>query len=112
MWAFLKSSKAFRKLFLSPLKAYKNYSFHRKNRNGTACVLKSLCETSQKNQNDEKGSFLTEILRAVFSLPDQIHPHKKDNHRHYDEAHQKLDHDCSILYPDCEESFWSPDFVF
>lgn len=34
--------------------------------NGTACVLKTLCEVGQKRDENEPGSFLTEIIRIVF----------------------------------------------
>lgn len=34
--------------------------------NGTECVLKTLCEVGQKQHDIEPGSFLAEIVRAVF----------------------------------------------
>lgn len=34
--------------------------------NGTACVLKTLCEVGKKRSDSEPGSFLAEIVRAIF----------------------------------------------
>lgn len=38
----------------------------RKGYNGTACVLKTLCEVGMKRNDNEPGSFLAEIVRAIF----------------------------------------------
>lgn len=84
----------------------------RRGKDGKACVLRALCETGQKNQSHEKGPFLLEILRAVFSLPHQTEEYKSDTHQHFDDAHSKLDEDCSKLYAACEDSIWSESFKF
>ncbi|XP_070503948.1 uncharacterized protein [Chironomus tepperi] len=81
-------------------------------KNGTGCVLRALCETAQKNQNNEKAPFLIEILRAIFTLPHQVMPYKKDLHHAYDDAHSNLSGDCAELYPQCKDSIWSSDFRF
>ncbi|CAO1438957.1 unnamed protein product [Diamesa serratosioi] len=84
-----------------------------KGKDGNACVRRALCETGQQNQNAEKGPFLMEILRAVFSLPDQVeHNYEKDFHQEFDNAHQQLEHNCAELYSKCETSIWSQDFSF
>lgn len=76
-------------------------------------MLRALCETAQKNQSDEKAPFLIEILRAIFTLPHQVMPgYKKDSHEHYEDAHSNLNADCAVLYPQCNDSIWSPDFRF
>lgn len=85
---------------------------NRRGKNGKACVLRALCETAQQNQNDVKGPFLLEILRAVFSLPHQVEPYKNHSHKNFDDAHSELSSNCSQLYPDCSDSIWSPDFRF
>ena len=74
--------------------------------------MRALCETGQENQNKEKAPFLIEILRAIFTLPHQIEPYKKNSHRVYDDAHSSLNADCAELYPQCTDSIWSPDFRF
>lgn len=84
----------------------------RQGKNGTGCVLRALCETAQKNQNEEKAPFLIEILRAVFTLPHQVMPYRKDSHQVYDDAHSNLNAECEELYPQCRDSIWSPDFRF
>lgn len=33
---------------------------------GADCILKALCETGQKRNDEKPGTFLIEILRAVF----------------------------------------------
>lgn len=38
----------------------------RKGYNGTACVMKTLCEVGEKRHEHEPGSFLAEIVRAIF----------------------------------------------
>ncbi|KAG5672416.1 hypothetical protein PVAND_002547 [Polypedilum vanderplanki] len=81
-------------------------------KDGTACVLRALCETAQKNQSEKKAPFLIEILRALFTLPHQVLPYKKDSHQMYDDAHSNLTADCAQLYPQCKDSFWSSDFLF
>ena len=74
--------------------------------------MRALCETAQKNQNDEKAPFLIEILRAIFTLPHQVMPYKKDSHHVYDDAHSNLTGECAELYPQCKDSIWSSDFRF
>lgn len=39
---------------------------NRSGMNGTACVLKTLCEVGRKSHEKEPGSFLAEIIRIVF----------------------------------------------
>lgn len=34
--------------------------------NGTECVLKTLCEVRQKQDETQPGAFLVEIVRAIF----------------------------------------------
>jgi hypothetical protein len=83
-----------------------------RSKDGTACVLRALCETAQQNQNPEKAPFLIEILRAIFTIPHQVLPYKKNSHQIYDDAHSNLTADCAELYPQCKDSFWSPEFKF
>lgn len=43
-----------------------NFVLCRKGYNGTACVLKTLCEVGMKRDDSDPGSFLAEIVRAIF----------------------------------------------
>lgn len=89
-----------------------DFILNRRGKDGKACVLRALCETGQKNQEDEKGPFLMEILRAVFSLPHQVHSYSKESNQHFDDAHSELKGNCTDLYPQCKDSIWSDDFRF
>ncbi|CRL05608.1 CLUMA_CG018494, isoform A [Clunio marinus] len=84
----------------------------RRGKNGSACVLRALCETAQKNQRKDKASFLLEILRAVFSLPHQVEPYQDSSHKQFDDAHFYLQRDCSQVFSECTDSIWSPKFNF
>ncbi|XP_036333980.1 uncharacterized protein LOC118744771 [Rhagoletis pomonella] len=95
--------------------------------NGSACVLRALCETGQQHikqrQNDkaEPQSFITELLRAMFVLPttdvsssggsvefEEPALHPTDLHivdRPYREA-QAHRGNCAQLFAMCEHSIW------
>ena len=83
----------------------------RKGSNGTACVLKTLCEVGQKSSETDPGSFLGEIIRAIFSLPmAQLKPSFKEKHRQYDDAHLLVEN-CAEKFPACKQSVWSVGFL-
>uniref|UniRef100_A0A182NDU9 Uncharacterized protein n=1 Tax=Anopheles dirus TaxID=7168 RepID=A0A182NDU9_9DIPT len=82
-----------------------------KGKHGHHCVLRALCESGQRRNDDEPDTFLKEILRAIFSLPTTHETPAHHKHRLYDEAHAHAGN-CSETYSYCEDSFWSPDFVF
>ncbi|XP_050317280.1 uncharacterized protein LOC126751238 [Bactrocera neohumeralis] len=96
--------------------------------NGSACVLRALCETGQQQQSYEEGkaepqSFITELLRAIFVLPttgasagvgagtvnfEEPALHPTDLHiidRPYREAPAHRG-SCSQLFAMCEHSIW------
>ncbi|XP_067647216.1 serine/threonine-protein kinase pakD [Eurosta solidaginis] len=92
--------------------------------NGTACVLRALCETGQQQQQrykTEPQSFITELLRAIFTLPtisinsageyvkfEEAALQPTDLHiidRTYREAQAQHD-SCAQLFNMCEHSFW------
>lgn len=87
---------------------------------GTECVKRALCETSQQRSDGEPESFLVEIMRAVFSLPslDDIHGNRTaaaavdPMHRVYDEAIAtgRQSADCAQLFGRCEGSIWTGSF--
>ena len=72
-----------------------------------------MCETGKRDHDTEPGSFVVEIMRAIFTLPEtHIHEHVTDRKaKHYDEAHA-YGGDCSKLYPLCQDSIWNKNFIF
>lgn len=83
----------------------------RRGHNGHECVLRTLCETGQKAHEKEPGSFVGELLRAVFTIPEAL-DHEPVAYRdsRYDKAHAH-DGDCAALYPKCKLSLWEAPFV-
>ncbi|XP_047995910.1 uncharacterized protein LOC125233824 [Leguminivora glycinivorella] len=67
--------------------------------NGRDCVLRTLCRVGQ-TQHQPQGSFLDEIMRAVFTLPKGSYSFDLEE---YDRAHSATE-SCAELYPDCEDS--------
>ncbi|KAH8363451.1 hypothetical protein KR084_010494 [Drosophila pseudotakahashii] len=78
---------------------------------GHNCVLRTLCETGQKSEEKEPGTFVGELMRAVFTIPEAM-----DNEpvayrdTHYDKAHASKQ-DCAALYPGCKQSMWQAQFI-
>ncbi|XP_037732547.1 uncharacterized protein LOC119563291 [Drosophila subpulchrella] len=78
---------------------------------GHHCVLRTLCETGQKSGEEEPGTFVGELMRAVFTIPEAM-----DNEpvayrdTHYDKAHASKQ-DCAALYPGCKQSMWQAQFI-
>lgn len=83
---------------------------YRKGLDGEACLLKTLCETKQK-ENEERGTFVSEIIRAIFTLPTPNEKVTNTNHQNYDKAYKNCKN-CSEQFPDCSESVWKSDFIF
>lgn len=44
-----------------------NFELCRQGSDGMECVLKTLCETGQRDTNEKPGSMIVELLRAVFT---------------------------------------------
>ncbi|KAM8705713.1 hypothetical protein ACLKA7_010073 [Drosophila subpalustris] len=84
---------------------------NKRGQNGHQCVLRTLCETGQKSGEREPGSFVGELLRAVFTIPEAL-DHEPVAYRdaHYDKAHA-FDGDCAALYPECKHSIWDAPFI-
>ncbi|XP_011554118.3 uncharacterized protein LOC105385435 [Plutella xylostella] len=70
---------------------------------GRECVLRMLCEAGKDKA--QQGTFLDEIVRAVFTLPGG-HEFEEAYHREYDSAHQAAG-DCRKLFPECQNKFTS-----
>ncbi|XP_016952261.1 uncharacterized protein LOC108026073 [Drosophila biarmipes] len=78
---------------------------------GHHCVLRTLCETGQKAGEDEPGTFVGELMRAVFTIPEALDDEPvayRDTH--YDKAHA-AQQDCAALYPGCKQSMWQAQFI-
>ncbi|XP_043655822.1 uncharacterized protein LOC122621879 [Drosophila teissieri] len=85
--------------------------------NGTSCVLRALCESSQRQQHVLRGSsavkpqsFIMELLSAIFQLPssedvDELAELELMMSPHYLEAHRQRG-DCRQIYGDCNHTFW------
>ncbi|KAM3965447.1 uncharacterized protein ACR2FA_000282 [Aphomia sociella] len=68
--------------------------------NGRECMLKTLCLVGQ-SQHHPQGSFLQEILRAVFTFPKS--QSEDEEYKDYDAALNATE-PCEKLYPECEDS--------
>ncbi|BFF90380.1 uncharacterized protein DMAD_08916 [Drosophila madeirensis] len=88
--------------------------------NGTACVLRALCESAQRQQQSGGGngrkaaqpqSFIMELLSAIFQLPASDDGQEVDSlalehiSPHYLEAHRQHGN-CLEHYSDCQHAFW------
>nr|NP_651258.1 uncharacterized protein Dmel_CG17781 [Drosophila melanogaster]AAF56296.1 uncharacterized protein Dmel_CG17781 [Drosophila melanogaster]ACV53062.1 FI03705p [Drosophila melanogaster] len=85
--------------------------------NGTSCVLRALCESSQRQQHVLRGtnavrpqSFIMEILSAIFQLPSSDDVEELEELElmispNYLEAHRQKGN-CRQIYGDCNHTFW------
>ena len=87
----------------------------RRGQNGTACVLRALCETEKMHLNahyrEAPQSFVMELLRSIFALPKETLTNSKESLLPLDTRYTAavlLAHDdtqsCSQQYFDCEYS--------
>ncbi|XP_021934769.1 uncharacterized protein LOC110837198 [Zootermopsis nevadensis] len=71
---------------------------------GQSCLLRVLCESGQR-QSGPKGSFLEEILHAIFTLPRTKTNYLEDDDDEDDFAKYEAAHrskgDCTALFPSC-----------
>lgn len=75
--------------------------------NGTACILRTLCEVGARRSDTQADSFLAEIIRVIFSLPKSEQNAIEKRHAIYDEAHHHIDgNDCFKKYHQCEQSIF------
>ncbi|XP_058792441.1 uncharacterized protein LOC131664957 [Phymastichus coffea] len=73
-------------------------------RPGRDCVLRALCRAGERSRRraPRRGTFLEEILRAVFTFPSLEHAREENGHhaelmRHYERAYDARD--------DCDQRF-------
>ncbi|XP_075144852.1 uncharacterized protein LOC142219952 [Haematobia irritans] len=78
--------------------------------NGHHCVLRALCETGQKQGDHEPGSFVGELMRTIFTLPEAFHREHGHKELRYDAANAHIG-DCATRYHLCKDSLWSSHFV-
>ncbi|XP_013110051.2 uncharacterized protein LOC106088888 [Stomoxys calcitrans] len=78
--------------------------------NGHHCVLRALCETGQKGEEHEPGSFVGELMRALFTLPEAFDRERGYKEQRYDAANGHRG-DCSARYHLCKDSLWTSHFV-
>uniref|UniRef100_A0A1A9WLP2 Uncharacterized protein n=1 Tax=Glossina brevipalpis TaxID=37001 RepID=A0A1A9WLP2_9MUSC len=83
--------------------------------NGHHCVLRALCETGQKTNEYEPGSFVGELMRAVFTMPEPLEEDIKNKRLGYKEKRydlaSSLTGNCATRYHLCKESLWTSQFV-
>ncbi|XP_043462700.1 uncharacterized protein LOC122498823 isoform X2 [Leptopilina heterotoma] len=72
--------------------------------NGKSCVMKALCEAGQRSELEiGKGTFIQELLHAIFTLPNDGTAFESIENKLYDYAY-KTKQDCTTLYPNCQYS--------
>ncbi|XP_058792649.1 uncharacterized protein LOC131665068 [Phymastichus coffea] len=77
---------------------------------GRSCVMRALCEAGQRSPSDlGTGSFLQELLHAVFTMHDDGSVFQQPDQRQYDSA-RSSGGQCARLYPSCEHSIYDLDF--
>ncbi|XP_005188035.1 uncharacterized protein LOC101901708 [Musca domestica] len=77
---------------------------------GHHCVLRALCETGQKSHEKLPGSFVGELMRAIFTLPEAFGGDRGYKEHRYDMANSHVGN-CAARYQLCKDSMWSSHFV-
>ncbi|KAL2719237.1 hypothetical protein V1478_011656 [Vespula squamosa] len=76
---------------------------------GRSCVMKALCEAGQRHPSEiGKGTFVQELLHAIFTLPRDGGKFECSKDRPYERAYQNGGN-CEKLYPTCRHSIYSVD---
>ncbi|XP_015182675.1 PREDICTED: uncharacterized protein LOC107069685 [Polistes dominula] len=76
---------------------------------GRSCVMKALCEAGQRHPSQiGKGTFIQELLHAIFTLPKDGGKFERFEDRAYDAAYEKGGN-CKELYPTCRHSIYNVD---
>ncbi|XP_018398322.1 PREDICTED: uncharacterized protein LOC108776260 [Cyphomyrmex costatus] len=77
---------------------------------GRSCVMRALCEAGQRDPAQiGTGSFIQELLHAIFTLPKDGARFERSEDRAYDRAYETSG-DCERLYPTCRHSIYDVDF--
>ncbi|XP_011641330.1 uncharacterized protein LOC105429830 [Pogonomyrmex barbatus] len=77
---------------------------------GRSCVMRALCEAGQRDSSRVgTGSFIQELLHAIFTLPKDGTRFERSEDRAYDRAYE-TGGNCERLYPTCRHSIYDVDF--
>ncbi|EGI67936.1 hypothetical protein G5I_03388, partial [Acromyrmex echinatior] len=77
---------------------------------GRSCVMRALCEAGQRDPVQiGRGSFVQELLHAIFTLPKDGAKFERSVDHAYDRAYE-TGGDCERLYPTCQHSIYDVDF--
>ncbi|XP_032670625.1 uncharacterized protein LOC116843872 [Odontomachus brunneus] len=77
---------------------------------GRSCVMRALCEAGQRNPSlVGTGTFVQELLHAVFTLPRDGTRFERSEDHAYDRAYE-TGGSCERLYPTCRYSIYDVDF--
>ncbi|XP_011693135.1 PREDICTED: uncharacterized protein LOC105453118 [Wasmannia auropunctata] len=77
---------------------------------GRSCVMRALCEAGQREPaHVGAGTFVQELLHAIFTLPRDGARFERTEDRAYDRAYE-TGGDCERLYPTCRHSIYDVDF--
>ncbi|KYN18051.1 hypothetical protein ALC57_09696 [Trachymyrmex cornetzi] len=77
---------------------------------GRSCVMRALCEAGQRDPVQiGRGSFVQELLHAIFTLPKDGAKFERAADHAYDRAYE-TGGDCERLYPTCQHSIYDVDF--
>ncbi|KAL0110228.1 hypothetical protein PUN28_013700 [Cardiocondyla obscurior] len=77
---------------------------------GRSCVLRALCEAGQRDPSQiGAGTFIQELLHAIFTLPKDSTRFERPEEHAYDRAYE-AGGDCELLYPMCRRSIYDLDF--
>ncbi|XP_053966960.1 uncharacterized protein LOC128868658 [Anastrepha ludens] len=84
-------------------------------KNSHQCILRALCETGQKSKERGPGTFVGEIMRAVFTIPEALDQDLLYNRIHYkDQRYDRanaFEGSCDKEYALCQQSLWETQFV-
>ncbi|EZA61854.1 hypothetical protein X777_04665 [Ooceraea biroi] len=76
---------------------------------GRSCVMRALCEAGQRDPTRiATGSFVQELLHAIFTLPKDGSRFERSEDHAYDRAYEATG-DCERLYPACQHSIYNVD---
>nr|XP_036228871.1 uncharacterized protein LOC106622194 isoform X2 [Bactrocera oleae] len=83
--------------------------------NSHHCILRAICETGQKSNERTPGTFVGELMRALFTIPEALDEDIMENRIHYKDrrydAANTFQGSCAKEYALCKQSLWKSQFV-
>ncbi|XP_034935121.1 uncharacterized protein [Chelonus insularis] len=77
---------------------------------GKSCVMRAICEAVRRDDRDVgSGTFVQELLHAIFKLKNDGNIFERQDHRIYDFANDTKTN-CAEEYPACRHSIYELDF--